>query len=185
MRHTLLAFVLLLSACAQQVTPSIIAASPPDPKTVMPALESRIYELVDAERRKLDPVKEPLALDSELIAVAREKSADMALRNYAAHASPDGETSATIIMAKDAGFHGLLGENIAVQPYLPKYGVDVDVFARRIVETWLGSKAHRENLADPAYARTGVGAAVNGNSVYVTELFSGRPDGASPAPPRR
>jgi uncharacterized protein YkwD len=78
-----------------------------------------------------------------------------------------------------------LGENIAVQPYFPKYGVDVDMFARRIVETWLGSKAHRENLADPAYARTGVGAAVNGNSIYVTELFSGPQDGESPASLRR
>jgi uncharacterized protein YkwD len=185
MRNILLAFVLFLSACAHQVTPAIIAPPPPDPKTVMPALESRIYELVDAERRKLDTVKEPLALDSELTAVAREKSADMAVRNYAAHISPNGETSATIIMAKDAGFHGLLGENIAVQPYLPKYGIDVDVFARRIVETWLGSSAHRENLADPAYARTGVGAAVNGNSIYVTELFSGPPDSANSAPPLR
>jgi uncharacterized protein YkwD len=185
MRRVLLVCVLLLCACARQAALPTAAPPPPDPKALMPALESRIYELVDTERRKLDPAKEPLALDSELIAVAREKSLDMAIRNYAAHASPDGETSATIIMAKDAGFHGLLGENIAVQPYLPEYGVDVDTFARRIVDTWLASKAHRENLADPAYARTGVGAAVNANSVYVTELFSGQPDSAAPAPSRK
>jgi uncharacterized protein YkwD len=86
-------------------------------------------------------------------------------------------------MDKDAAFEGLLGENIATQPYYPKYGVDVETFARRVVGIWLASKNHRENLADPAYSRTGVGAAVNGNTVYVTELFAA--DLANVAPQRR
>jgi len=145
---------------------------PPDPKTLMPALENRIYELVDQERHKLDPAAKPLALDSELVGVARKKSTDMAVRNYFAHQSPDGQTAATIIMDNDADFHGLLGENLAAQPYWSKYGVDVEVFARRLVGTWVASKSHRENLADPAYDRTGVGAAVNGDTVYVTQLFA-------------
>jgi uncharacterized protein YkwD len=67
----------------------------------------------------------------------------------------------------------VLGENIAAQPYLPKYGVDVESFARQIVQTWLASPQHRDILADSAYTRTGVGAAVNGNTVYVTQLFAG------------
>lgn len=149
-----------------------MAALPPDPKTLMPALESRIYELVDQERHKLHPKAAPLSLDSELVGVAREKSADMAARSYMAHASPEGRTSANIIMDEDAGFEGLLGENIAAQPYYAKYGVNVETFARRVVDIWLASKNHRENLADPAYLRTGIGAAVNGNTVYVTELFA-------------
>jgi uncharacterized protein YkwD len=51
--------------------------------------------------------------------------------------------------------------------------VDLQAFARRIVQTWLASPQHRDNLADSAYTRTGVGAAVNGDTVYVTELFAG------------
>jgi len=154
---------------------------PPDPKTVMPALENRIYELVQAERQKLDPKAKALALDSELVGVAREKSADMAAHNYAAHRGPSGGTTANIIMDKDAAFQGLLGENIAAQPFLKDYGVDVEIFAHRVVDIWLGSQTHRENLAYPVFDRTGVGAAVSGDTVYVTELFA--TDLGLPPPP--
>jgi hypothetical protein len=51
-------------------------------------------------------------------------------------------------------------------------GVDPDAFARRFLETWMDSPAHRENLSFPDYDRTGVGAAVNGDTVYVAQLFS-------------
>ena len=139
----------------------------------MPALERRVYELVDEERHRLKPAAAPLALDSELVGVARKKSADMAARGYAAHRAPDGQTTADLIMAKDAQFQGVLGENIAVQPFVPGYAVDVDAAAHRIVETWLASAPHRDNLADPAYTRTGIGAAATVNTIYITELFAG------------
>ena len=80
-------------------------------------------------------------------------------------------------------FQGLLGENIAAQYYTKAGGVDVDAFAKRFVETWLKSKSHRDNLAFPEYDRTGVGAAVDGNTVYVTQLFSPRTRLKAPAPP--
>jgi uncharacterized protein YkwD len=172
MRACAVLLCVVLCACAAQQPARVAMQAPPDPKTLMPALENRIFELVDDERHKLDPAAKPLALDSELVGVARQKSADMAARKYFAHLSPDGRTAATLIMENDAGFYGLLGENLAAQPYLPKYGVDVETFARRLVDTWLASQSHRENLADPAYVRTGVGAAVNGDTVYVTELFA-------------
>lgn len=175
--------VLLLTGCAAQAPVKVASAPPPDPATQMPALERRIYEAVEAERHKLDPNAQPLALDSELVGVAREKSADMAARHYLAHAAPDGQTSASLIMDKDAAFQGLLGENIAAQPFLKNYGVDVDAFAGRIVSIWLTSKPHRANLADPAYRRTGIGAAVSGDTIYVTELFSGDIGTAAAPPP--
>jgi uncharacterized protein YkwD len=182
-RRVCVVCLLVLSACATQVAVQAPPRPPADPKTLMPALESRIYELVEAERHKLAPSARPLALDSELVGVAREKSADMAARNYFAHAAPDGQTSAGIIMDKDASFQGLLGENIAAQPFFPKYGVDVEVFAHRLVDIWLASPKHRDNLADPAYDRTGVGAAASGDTVYVTELFATEL-GAPVSPPR-
>jgi uncharacterized protein YkwD len=96
----------------------------------------------------------------------------MASKNYIAHAGPDGQTSASLIMDADAEFQGLLGENIAAQYYTRASGVQVEYFARRFVATWLASPAHKENLAFPAYNRSGVGAAVNGQMVYVTLLFA-------------
>lgn len=145
---------------------------PPDPKTQLPALEQRIYELVEAAREKIDPKATPLKLDSELTSVARAHSKDMATKHYLGHRAPDGQTSATIIMARDANFQGLLGENIAAQYYTKEGGIDVDAFAKRFVKTWMKSKTHRQNLAFPEYQRTGVGAAIDGHEVYVTQLFS-------------
>jgi len=166
--------VALLAGCADMssVFAPHNAPPPPDPHTQMAALETRIYELIEEDRLKLDPRAKPLALDSELMGVAREKSADMAAKSYLAHQSPDGATTASIIMGEDADFQGLLGENIAAQNYVKQTGVDVETYAHRFVDSWMASEAHRKNLAYPSYDRTGVGAAVNGDTVYVTQLFA-------------
>ena len=167
---SLLALAFFLTACAMQS--AHVAPPPPDPHTQMIALEARIFDLIQDERRKIDPNAKPLILDSELVGVARKRSGDMAAKNYMDHTAPDGSTSASIIMDEDQDFQGLLGENIAEQHYTPALGVDVDTFARRFVDTWLASDGHRKNLAYPAYDRSGVGAAVNGDSIYVVQLFA-------------
>ena len=172
---------LLLARCAAQGSLPASPTPPPDPKGRMAALERRIFELVDDERHRLDPAASPLVLDSELVGVAREKSADMAAKNYLAHANANGQTTTTIIMDEDAAFEGLLGENIAAQPFLKAYGVDVEVFAHRIVAIWVASAPHRENLSYPSYDRTGVGAAVSGDTIYVTELFASSLQSGAPA----
>lgn len=170
---TIAAFGLMLAGCTTgQTLVSAVRPPPPDPRTQMRALESRIYQLVEAEREKIDPKAKKLVRDGELADVARRRSADMAAKHYMANKAPDGETAASIIMAEDADFQGLLGENIAAQYYTKQGGVDVDTYARRFVDTWLASKSHRDNLAYPDYGRTGIGAAVDGDTVYVTQLFS-------------
>ena len=138
----------------------------------MTALEHRIFEIVQDERQKINPDARLLALDSELVGIARERSADMAENNYMAHASPEGVTSASLIMDQDQDFQGLLGENLAAQTFSPSRGVDVDVFAHRFVDTWLASPAHKDNLLYIAYDRTGVGASVSEDTVYVTLLLA-------------
>ncbi len=144
---------------------------PVDPATQMPALEARIYELISAQRHAIDPSSKDLALDSELVALARQRSADMAAKNSFADGD-DRHISATRLMAEDAKFQGLLGENIAAQHYTAARGVDVEGFAQRFVATWLASPSHKENLSFADYSRTGVGAALSGDTVYVTQLFA-------------
>lgn len=138
----------------------------------MGALEQRIFDLVQGERHKINLQARTLALDSELVEVARRRSQDMAAKGYIAHSGPDGETSANLIMEEDSDFQGLLGENIAAQKFASQSGVDVEAFAQRFVKSWLGSADHRENLSFAAYDRSGVGAAVSGDTVYVTQLFA-------------
>jgi uncharacterized protein YkwD len=163
----------LLAGCAGTPPPAPPPPSPPpDPATLMPALETRIAILVEDAREKIDPKAHILVIDPELGAIARQRSADMAAKNYFAHAAPNGDTSASLLMDQDAKFQGLLGENMAAQHYNKTVAVDVDAFARGFVALWLKSPAHRDNLAFADYDRTGIGAAVNGDTVYVTELFA-------------
>jgi uncharacterized protein YkwD len=145
---------------------------PPDPKTQMAELETRISLLVEETRRKLDPNTRLLRLDERLVKIARARAADMAAKNNLTSTPQDGKTAATLLMEADAQYQGLLGENAAAQHYVAQSGVDPKLFAERFLETWLGSTAHRENMVFPDYDRVGVGAAVNGDTVYVALLFS-------------
>ena len=106
------------AGCADDRLASSKPAAPAvDPATQMAALEERIFDIVQDERHRINPDAKPLALDSELMAVARERSADMAAKKYVAHKGPDGETSAGLIMAEDEDFQGLLGENLAAEHF--------------------------------------------------------------------
>ena len=162
---------LSLAGCAQLGFSGALPA-PPDPRTEMAALASRIAQMVEDERLKLDPKAKTLKIDPELTKIAEARARDMAEKNYLAHAAPNGDTSASLLMADDSKWQGLLGENLAAQHYVKETGVDVETFAQRFLEEWVKSDPHRDNLAYADYDRTGVGAAVNGDTVYVAQLFS-------------
>ncbi len=164
--------VLTLAACVAPDSKTPQAPPLPDPKTQMIALESRIAILVEETRKHLDPKARPLAFDPELSQVARARASDMAAQNYLAHAAPNGDTSATLLMKQDEQWQGLLGENLAAQHYTKQGGVVVEVFARRFLDEWLKSPPHRDNMIFADYDHAGVGAAVNGDTVYVAVLFS-------------
>ena len=171
MRTLAISLLLLLCTGCTSIQ-EMMRPAPPDPRTLMPALELRIAVLIADERSRIAPDAKTLVIDAELGAIARRRAADMAAKNYFAHTAPNGDTSASLLMAQDARFQGLLGENMAAQHYNPASGIDIEAFARRFVATWLSSASHKENLAFPDYNRTGVGAAVNADTIYVTQLFS-------------
>jgi uncharacterized protein YkwD len=177
------ALVFLLAGCAGTPPAAVKPAPPPDPATLMPALEQRIAVLIEEEREKIDPKAKPLAIDPELTGIARNRASDMAAKNYMAHAAPNGDTSGTLLTAEDAKFQGILGENIAALHYTRQSGVDVNAFAKGFLDIWLKSPQHRDNLSFAGYDRAGIGAAVNGDTVYVTALFALDLDlGTAPAP---
>jgi len=163
----LMALLALAGCAAPPATPVM-----PDPKTQMAALETRIAILVEEQRQKLDPKARNLAIDPELSKIARARAADMAAKNYLAHAAPNGDTSASLLMQQDERWQGLLGENLAAQHYTKLGGITVNDFAQRFLEEWLKSPPHRDNMVFASYDHAGVGAAVNGDTVYVAVLFS-------------
>jgi uncharacterized protein YkwD len=171
MRTLAISLLLLLCAGCASIE-RLVEPAPPDPKSLMPALELRIAVLIADERSRIVPGAKTLVIDPELGVIARRRAVDMAAKNYFAHTAPNGDTSASLLMAQDTRFQGLLGENMAAQHYNAASAIDIEAFARRFVATWLASASHKENLAFPDYNRTGVGAAVNADTVYVTQLFS-------------
>jgi uncharacterized protein YkwD len=162
----------------------LFGLSKPDVPAQMPALESRIYALIVEQRRKLDPNAQFLSLDPELVAIARKRSASMALKN--SFTADDKHASAAMLMTDDTKFQGLIGENVAAQHFKPDTAIDVDAVARNFVDGWLERAPNKENLGLAEYDRTGVGASANADTIYVTQLFSTNLGlGAPSAPPSR
>jgi uncharacterized protein YkwD len=163
---------LLLAACSTPQPDKAAVPAPPDPRTQMGALETRIAILVEEQRQKLDSKARPLAFDPELSKIARARASDMAAKSYLAHAAPNGDTSASLLMEQDAKWQGLLGENLAAQHYSRQSGVAVEDFAQRFLDEWRKTPPQKNKMVFANYDHAGVGAAVNDDTVYVAVLFS-------------
>jgi uncharacterized protein YkwD len=136
-------------------------------------LERRIFQLTNEARRKnglstLEP-------DETLMTMARGKSDDMAKRHYFSHTSPEGKT---LIDHYDEekpakiGLLGRIGENIHMGQR-NDYS-DIKTAARVIVDSWMLSPGHRQNILNPAYTNLGVGVAIKGKECYATQSFGQR-----------
>jgi uncharacterized protein YkwD len=142
------------------------------------AAERAIAAAINRERtaRDLDPV----AYRSGLAGVARNHSSDMIARDYYAHESPDGETPFDRV-EDSAVSCSSVGENIAASWWQRVFEsadgertrhTTPEELADGLVEQWLDSPEHRENLLDPDWERTGVGVAVTAEGeVLVTQNF--------------
>jgi uncharacterized protein YkwD len=121
--------------------------------------------LADVNHARVARGLRPLRLDWTLEAAARAHSADMVRSNFFAH----GDFFSRV---RSYGATGpVYGEDLA-------WGTGADGRASAIVEAWLLSPPHRENLLRPGFRRIGIGA-VGGtfaglpNAVVVTADFSG------------
>lgn len=113
---------------------------------------------------------EPVVLNAKLNAAAQAKAEDMFANQYWAHNSPSGKDPWSFILA--AGYSYLFaGENLARD------------FAdsKSVVDAWMKSPSHRENLINPRYKDVGF-AVVNGKyngyeTTLVVQMFGTRPVG--------
>jgi uncharacterized YkwD family protein len=123
------------------------------------AYEQQVVDLTNAERQKAGLA--PLKVDLALSKVAREKSRDMAANNYFDHNSPT-YGSPFDMMKKFGISYRSAGENIAKGQRTPK----------EVVQAWMNSQGHRENILNSSYTHIGVGYVENGN--YWTQQFIGK-----------
>ncbi|MYL50597.1 hypothetical protein GLV98_13950 [Halobacillus litoralis] len=123
------------------------------------AFEKQVVELTNQEREKQGLA--PLKLDTELSAVAKDKSLDMQQNNYFSHNSPN--YGSPFDMMKSYGIdYRTAGENIAMGQTTPE----------EVVQGWMNSQGHRENIMNPDFTHIGVGHAEDGN--YWTQMFIGK-----------
>ena len=118
--------------------------------------EAQVVELTNVERAKYGLA--PLEMYSPLMAVAREKSEDMARNNYFSHTSPT--YGSPFDQMKAAGIsYRAAGENIAQGQRTPE----------EVVQAWMNSEGHRANILKANFTHIGVGYVENGN--YWTQQF--------------
>lgn len=124
------------------------------------ALESRLFELTNGERRKFG--LPPLRLSTELAAVARRHSSDMAGRNILSHNSSTGGSLEDRLTAAGIYYAGA-GENIASTSAAE---------AELINRSFLTSPEHRKNILNTGYDTIGIGAVWSRRGIcFVTEDF--------------
>jgi uncharacterized protein YkwD len=70
------------------------------------------------------------------------------------------------------GYAYRVGENIAAYSKLD-YS-DIQIMARMIMDGWMTSPGHRQNILHPRYTHLGVGVSVQGDQMRVTQEFARR-----------
>ncbi len=105
-------------------------------------------------RERVQHGEHPLKLNSKLAECAQGHSESMARNDYFSHEGPGGSTPVTrmretgYIYSSQVGYE--VGENIA-------WGTLWLATPAAIVESWMHSPEHRENILDPNYRETGMG----------------------------
>lgn len=109
---------------------------------------------------------EPLVMDDGLTHIAFARSADMVVRGYLSHEDPVDGSNLPYRLLTDAGYGGMLGENVFASQ------ADLESLVDEAVEAWLRSPAHRATAMDPSFHFTGVGVLSDGEWWKVTQLFA-------------
>lgn len=123
---------------------------------------AQLFELVNQARgssrtcgAKTMPATDPVAWDSDLADAARLHAQDMADKNYFEHDSLDGRSFVDRVEATGyVGYPG--GENIAM-------GFQS---AQAVMQGWLNSPGHCQNLMDPDFVDMGLGFASRTDAGY-------------------
>ncbi|MGY4691223.1 CAP domain-containing protein [Salibacterium sp. K-3] len=121
--------------------------------------EQQVIELTNQEREAAG--LEPLQPYSELSDVARDKSEDMRDAGYFSHNSPNYGSPFDMMDSYGIDYRGA-GENIAAGQRTPE----------QVVEGWMNSEGHRENIMNEDFTHIGVGHAEGGShGHYWTQMF--------------
>ncbi|GAA0470858.1 SafA/ExsA family spore coat assembly protein [Alkalibacillus silvisoli] len=128
-------------------------------KTEVKAIEEEVVRITNQYRQEHG--LQPLQHDWQLSRVARYKSQDMRDHNYFSHQSPNYGSPSNMIDQFNVSYRRT-AENIAAGQRT----------ANAVVESWMNSAGHRQNILDPNMTHIGVGFIEGGQySNYWTQMF--------------
>lgn len=131
------------------------------------AVEVAIHERINEIRTEAG--LSPLEHDTEIATIARTHSHDMAERGYFAHVNPEGDRPADRFGDLFPGSCRGVGENLAV--FSTVGTTDAETLAERIVDGWMESPGHRDNILTDSWDKQGIGVYADGSRVYATQKF--------------
>jgi uncharacterized YkwD family protein len=116
----------------------------------VPSEIQQVLDLVNQERAKAGV--SPLKLSTSLDSMAKVKAEDMRDNNYFSHTSPS-YGSPFDMMKKFGISFSTAGENIAAGQQS----------ASDVMNSWMNSPGHRQNILNPSYTEIGIGVAKGGS----------------------
>lgn len=132
------------------------------------SLEKTIHELVNRERKEHRICD--LSFDPGMALVARGHSEDMVARAYMCHVTPEGKGPQERGAEKGVT---ILAENIAGDGEDPNNANNQLNIAQRVVDGWMNSPGHRQNILTEPFIREGIGVGISWDGlVYITQVFS-------------
>jgi uncharacterized protein YkwD len=136
------------------------AAAPPN-RSTYGATESRIFDLINAQRQHQGI--RPLVYNPQLDRMAKIQAENMARFQKMAHVIPDASLPTLGDRARYVGYvYGKISENVALG--YPS--------AETVVEGWMNSSGHRRNILDREVVETGIGIArSSAGGVYYCQVF--------------
>lgn len=130
------------------------------------AFERRVWLLTNQERAKQK--LEPLQYDDGLADLARVHSHNMAKYNFFAHKDLYNDMVGDRLTKYYPRLIAIaIGENIALHIRPDRIYSPEDV-----VNDWMNSPPHKENILNREFTHLGVGISIEGNSLYSTQNFA-------------
>lgn len=127
--------------------------------------QEKLYQLTNEKRKEHSLAS--LNLNTQLSQAAAHKAQDMFRKNYWAHFGPSGETPWGFIL--DSGYkYEYAGENLAKN----------FLFSDGVIDAWMNSPTHRENILRSEYTDVGFAIAngtLNGEETTLVVQMFGKP----------
>jgi uncharacterized protein YkwD len=159
-----LASAVLVGGCTIPVSTTPSPSTPSTAPSTLAARESRIFDLINAERRRQG--LPALLYNPQLDRMAKIQAQNMARFQKMAHVIPESNLPTLTDRARDSGYpYARLAENVALG--YPS--------AETVVEGWMASKGHRANILQRDVEETGIGIArSSAGGLYYCQVFGRR-----------